>query len=609
MTCPASSSTLLRAAVLGLILGPAAALPLPAQEIIPFSEIRTGMKGTGRSVFSGTKVEEFQVEVIGTLQNIGPSRDLILARLAGGPLAHTGVIQGMSGSPVYFGGRLAGAVAYTWGFAKEPIAGITPIQEMLAVEDQERAAPSGGPRAAAPAAPGRAGLGLLRDPDRLAAHFASYFTPLVLETGGDAASLAPIATPILLSGFPARAVQRLATALVPAGLVPVQAGSAPRGAAVETPLAAGSPVGIQLVRGDMEISAVCTVTYREQDRVMACGHPLLNLGPADYLMTSATVHGQFPSIHQSFEFASTGPEIGAFRQDRTTGVFGYLGRRPRLIPVRVELQPDRGRSRRFAFDIVDDPFLTPYLLYAALNGVISSEEKNYGDLTIAYRKGTTVQIAGQDSITMENLFSGDLAPLYASGMVAFIVQVLMNNDDRPARIEGINLVLGYSDERRTAWVERAWVDRDRVRAGGTVQVSAILKPFRGPAVTRQLSLEIPAELPPGRLLLQVGDGIALARAEDEGDELRPRDLDQLIFLINHLRSFDRLYAVLTRGDNGIIVQGERLPNLPPSVASVMVRPDTRGNEQRLLSRGVAEESLQTGYALSGFKQLTIDVED
>ncbi len=610
MTRAIPTSIRLRKFAVALLLAAAPAAAPRAQEIIPFSEIHAGMKGTGRSVFSGTRVEEFQVEVIGTLENIGPSRNLILARLAGGPLAHTGVIQGMSGSPVYFGGRLAGAVAYTWGFAKEPIAGITPIQEMLAIEDQERVQSPGRPRASAPVAPGRPGLGLLRDPARLAAHFASYFAPFATPATAGTTALAPIATPLLLSGFSDRAVQQLAPGLDPAHLVPVQSGAAPRGtAATDTTLSAGSAVGIQMVRGDIEISAICTVTYREQDRVMACGHPLLNLGPADYLMTAAMVHGQFPSIMQSFEFASTGAEIGVFRQDRTTGVFGYLGRRPRMIPVRVELQPDRGRPRRFAFDVVDDPFLTPYLVYAALNGVLSSEEKSYGDLTLAYRKGTTIQIAGQDSITLENLFAGDMAPQYASGTIAFLVQVLLNNDDRPARIEGINLLLGYSDERRTAWVERAWVDRDHARPGDSLQVSALIKPFRGPAVTRQMTLEIPHEVPPGRLLLQVGDGIALARIEEESEEFRPRDLEHLIWLINHLRSFDRLYAVLTRGDNGIIFRGERLPNLPPSVARIMVRPDTRGNEQRLLFRGVAEESLQTGYALSGFKQLIIEVED
>ena len=591
-----------------LLLTLLAAAPAAAQEILPFSEVKTGMKGIGRTVFSGTTVEDFQVEVIGTLENVAPRRNLILVRLSGGPLATTGVMSGMSGSPVYLGDRLAGAVAYTWGFAKEPIAGVTPIQEMLAIEDRE-AAPA--TRAAAPLPPGagRTGLALLREPERIVAHFATYFDHLG-SAAGAASPMAPIRTPLLFSGFPSPVVDALAPSLARAGLQAVQGGGTARPAApAESRIAPGSGVGIKLARGDVEIAAVCTVTYKEKDRVMACGHPLLNLGPTDLIMTTATVNGLFPSLHESFKFAAAGEEVGAFRQDRATGVFGYLGRKPRLIPVRLELQPEKGRPRRYAFDVAEDPFLAPYVLYAALNAVLSNEEKDYGEISLTYKEGSTIKVAGEEEIALKNLFSGEQAALYASGTVAFLAQILLNNDDRPVHINGINLILGTSDQRRTARIERASVSRDRVRPGEAVQVSINLKPHRGPEVTRQIDITIPDEVQPGRLILQVGDGVALARAEREDEEYNPRDLAQLIWLINHLRSNDTLYAVLTRSDNGILYQGERLPNLPPSIAQVMVRPQTRGNYLRLPYRGVAEESLPTGYMLTGYKLLSLDVEE
>ena len=382
--------------------------------------------------------------------------------------------------------------------------------------------------------------------------------------------------------------------------------------AAEAKIVPGGGVGMKLVRGDVEFAAICTVTYRDKDKVMACGHPLLNLGPTDLIMTTAQVNGLFPSLQESFKFASAGEEVGAFRQDRSTGVFGYLGKRPRLIPVRLELQPQMGRPQHYAFDIVEDPFLAPYLLYAALNGILSSEEKDYGEVTLSYREGSTIQVSGEEDIELRNLFAGDLASIYTSGTVAFITQLLLNNEYHPVHVNGINLILGYVDERRTARVERAWVSKDHVRPGETVQVSAILKPFRGPEVTRQIDIKIPDEVTQGRLVLQVGDGMTLARVEDEGgdsDDFHPKDLGQLIWLINHLRSNDKVYAVLSRADNGILFQGQRLPNLPPSVAQVMVRPQTRGNYLRLWYRGVAEETLDTDYMLAGFKQLAIDVEE
>jgi hypothetical protein len=590
-------------------------IPATAQDILPFSEIKTGMKGVGKTVFSGTKVDDFQVEVIGTLEHIGPRHNLILVRLTGGPLANTGVLAGMSGSPIYFGDRLAGAVAYTWGFAREAVAGVTPIQEMLEVEEKESPASSlpGARRTSAPIA--GAPLALLREPEKLPAHFASYFDDVPALSGGRT-EMAPILTPLLFGGVPQRAIDRLTPALTRAGLVPVQGGSSGRSptlpSAAEGKIVPGGGVGIKLVRGDVEIAAICTVTYRDKDKVMACGHPLLNLGPTDLIMTTAQVNGLFPSLQESFKFASAGDEVGSFRQDRSTGVFGYLGKKPRMIPVRLELQSQMGRAEHYAFDIVEDPFLAPYLLFAALNGILSSEEKDYGEVTLSYRDGSTIQVAGEEDIELSNLFAGDLASMYASGTVAFITQLLLNNEYRPIHVNGINLILGYADERRTARVERAWVSRDHVRAGETVQVSAVLKPFRGPEVTRQIDIKIPDEVTPGRLVLQVGDGLTLARVEDQGDDsddFHPKDLGQLIWLINHLRSNDKVYAVLSRADNGILFQGQRLPNLPPSVAQVMVRPQTRGNYLRLWYRGVAEETLDTDYMLTGFKQLAIDVEE
>ena len=597
----------IRAALLLILL--AASASATAQEILPFSEVKPGMKGVGRTVFSGTKVEEFQVEVIGTLENVAPKRNLILVRLSGGPLASTGVLDGMSGSPVYFGDRLAGAVAYSWGFAREPVAGVTPIQEMLAIEDKETPALPSGARASLPHEAGPGGLRYLERPELLPAHFASYFEPFAAPAGS-AATLAPMRTPLVFSGFPGAVIDSLAPGLARAGLVATQGGSAPRGtAASDASIAPGGGVGIKLVRGDVEIAAICTVTYRDRDRVLACGHPLLNLGPTDLMMTQANVNGLFPSLQESFKFASAGEEVGSFRQDRATGVFGYLGKRPRMIPVRLELEPQKGPSRRYAFDVVEDPFLAPYVLYAALNGILSNDQKDYGVVSLAYKEGTTIRVAGEEEIGLKNLFAGDMAALYTSGTVAFLTQILLNNEYHPVHIEGINLILGYYDDQRTARLERAWVSKDRVRPGETVQVSMSIKPFRGPSVTRQVDLKIPEEAQPGRLMLQVGDGLALARAENDDDDFSPRDLKQLIWLINHLRSNNTVYAVLTRTDNGILYQGQRLPNLPPSVAQVMVRPQTRGNYLRLWFRGVAEESIETGYMLSGYKLLSIDVEE
>ena len=596
------------AAVAIALLG--AIVPLRAQDLIPFSEIKPGMTGTGKTVWSGTKVEEFQVEVIGTLENIGPRRNLILTRLSGGPLEKTGVLAGMSGSPVYFGGRLAGAVAYTWGFAREPIAGVVPFQEMLEIEARETAAAAPARAAALPPDAGPAGLAWLADPARLASHFGGYLERLAarpLESG----AMAPIATPLLFGGFPRDVVDALSPGLKEAGLLAHEGGSAGRAAApADARLEAGAAVGLGLVRGDVEIAAICTVTAHEGDRLWACGHPLLGLGPTEVVMSTASISALLPSLESSFKFGTAHDPVGVFRQDRATGVFGFVGKKARTIPVQVTLQGASGRPRKVAFEVAADPFLAPYLVYAALNAVLSSEEKDYGVMSFTYNEGSAIRIAGEDDINLRNLFAGDVARLYATGTVAFLTELLLDSEYRTVQIEGIDLNLGVSDERRTARLLRAWANRDHARAGETIQVSVGLKPFRGPEVTREMNLTIPSELPPGRLMLQVGDASSLARTDtDQLDDLVPRDLKQLIWLVNNLRRNDRLYAVLTRPDNGLIFQGERLPNLPPSVAQVMARPQTRGNYARIWYRGVAEESIPLGYAVDGYRLLTLDVEE
>src|SRR5215471_17544992 len=263
-----------------------------ADDILPFSELKVGMKGEGRSVFQGNEISSFNAEVIGLMQNIAPKRNLILVRLSGERVDKSGVQEGMSGSPIYVDGRVIGAVAYSWGFAKEPIAGVTPIEEMLEV--QRRAAGGRGRSRSAPVLPGATPLAALTSPEELVHHFEHY-----MSLGGlrveSMASLRPIATPLLFSGFPSPLLERLEPDLAQAGLTPVQAGSGGKSRPTGDTLVPGSAMAVKLVRGDVEISAVGTVTYRDKDLILGFGHPLLNLGPTSIPLSGAYVHAILPS--------------------------------------------------------------------------------------------------------------------------------------------------------------------------------------------------------------------------------------------------------------------------------------------------------------------------
>ncbi len=585
--------------VLAAVLLAAAAQAAPPS-VLPFAEVRAGMKGTGKTVFQAGRVESFDVEILGTLPNIGPDQNLILARLSGGPLAETGVIAGMSGSPVFVDGKLVGAVAYSWGFAKEAIAGITPIEEMLAAGRREDR-PSDRRRASAP--PGPASLEALRAPERAAAFVESALGGRLRRASGSL----PLPLPLAVAGIGDAGIARIGGSLEAAGFALTQSGS-PSAPGPERPFEPGSAVGVKLVRGDVDMTATGTVTWVDGDRVYAFGHPLFGLGNIDLPLTGARVEALLPSLEHSVKFAVPLAESGAFRQDRASAIVGRTGAKARMIPVRLQLADGGGVRKTYAFDVADDPLLSPLLLYSAVNGVLANVERTFGSLTLRMKPGSAIQIEGADSVELDNVFSGPSASSFATGLSAYVLYLLMNNEWSSPRVTGVNLILDYEPEPRTATIRRVGVDRVRVRAGESVTASIFLVPYRGTESVLTRSIRIPPETPPGRLLLQIGDASSVSRAESPDDPLFPRDLDQLIRLINRLRRNDRVYVVGSRPDTGVFIAGARLTNLPPSVAGILSRPRTQGNFATLTQRGVLEDEIPTEYAVDGFARLQLEVE-
>ena len=323
------------------------------------------MKGTGRTVFRGETVESFDVEIVGLLPRIAPGQDLILGKCTGGPLAQTGILAGMSGSPVTIDGKLVGAIAYSWGFSKEAIAGITPIEEMLSVGARDgsprRAASRGrdrlGERARQAPRPGqprrllrRSAHGLGRPPCRR--HDVDPALGVRHQRASDSTRITPD--------------------LTRAGFLPLQSGAAGSKAEPASSIQPGSAIGVQLVRGDIDMTATGTVTWVDGDALYAFGHPLYGLGDVDLPLTAARVETLLPSLEHSAKIAVPLKEAGAFRQDRASGLFGRLGASPSMVPVRLQITDGSASRTAYAFDLVDDPLLTPILLYTTMNGIFGS---------------------------------------------------------------------------------------------------------------------------------------------------------------------------------------------------------------------------------------------
>ena len=583
---------------------------------MPLDEIRTGMTGVGVTVFEGAERVEFDVHVLGVLQNVmGPRRDVIVVRLEGGPLADTGVIQGMSGSPVYIDDRLVGAIAYSLGsFSKEPIAGITPIGEMVDTDGtparvaQHRVAPLSFPVS-------RDGLsGLVREAFGLIQPFAlqpndvQAFGLTSTEGGRLGTLLRPVATPVVLNGFAPQVHDLWATAFNAGGFVTTIGGSMTEQQEPGTPLSPGDPIGAQLMRGDRSMAGTGTVTMVEDGRVYAFGHPFYNLGPVRYPMTRAHVTTVLPSLAVSSKIAAIGHVVGTFDQDRSTGVYGTLGPGPEMIPVRVTLSaPDRDLVEVFEFEVIEDRIFTPLLTYTSVLDTLFSWTRELGITT--YVVDNTTRLRDQTDLKVRDFYSGDTALVGAASSVADPLTTLLGNDLAPVALESVSVDITSYEEPRIAILERVWLDTARPRAGTTVPLKVLSRSYRGTELVETVMVDIPANAA-GRLQLLVSDAAQLRQRElQEGQTPREADsLEQMIRRLNNARRNNRLYVKLLSPEPGAVVKGETMPALPPSVLAVLEGDRSGSGLVRLQQATLGEWEIQTDHVVSGSRLLTINVE-
>ena len=593
------------------------ATPNAQTAMIPLEEVRPGMVGIGRTVFEGTTLEDFKVHVLGVMRNvIGPKRSLILARLEGGPLAKTGVIAGMSGSPVYVDGRLMGAVSYSLGqFSTEPIAGITPIAEMI------DATMMGGPARntrpvslSAPFSPQQLLEVWSGDLNR-SKPFVADPSHALLVSGGSAdltrvaAMLRPIAVPMTATGFDASVIDPLSASFTAAGFVPMSASQAQTARVTATedrPLRPGDAVGVGLLTGDFELGATGTVTHVDGDRVYAFGHPLYNLGPTQFPMTRAVVQVVLPSLMSSSKLASFGDVIGTVQQDRATAIAGRLGPAPSLIPVTITLNSDRAPSKTFNFGVVRDFTFTPLLTYLSVANVLQSYERAAGPASYSIRGSASIK--SQGDLSFEDIFTGEQPAGGAAAYVAGPLTALLKNSGEPVDVEKIALTIDASEQQRSARIERVWLDTARPRSGQKAVVNVALRSARGEEIVRQVPIEIPANVS-GPLQLIVADA-ARTTADDRRDT-RGADMQRVSNLMrtfNRARRNNRLYVRLTSPDSGAVVNGEPMAGLPPSVLAVMEADRNGGMVGSLRSMTRGEWELALDFAVSGARQLTLSLD-
>jgi hypothetical protein len=600
--------------ILGLFLALvfAVAQGARAQDFFPLKDVRPGLRGIGRTIFQGNHIEDFQVEILGVIQNAGPKQDIVLARLSGGPLAEAGVIQGMSGSPVYIGGKLLGAVALGFAFSKEPIAGIQPIEQMIAdssfpAEAMTRPLAQTGARSA------QANVRLVYGaPLRLPSLPASAFP---LE------NMSQILTPLALSGFTPRTLETFAPEFRKLGFQPQQAVSSgsPSSHNLSGGVQPGSMISVELVSGDMSIGADGTVTYVHDKRLYAFGHRFLDSGSIEMPFARSEVIAVLPTLNTSFKLSSPKEWVGTILSDRATAVAGEIGRRARTIPANIAIQSANTGAHSYRMQIVNDRLLLPFLTQTVLFSAIDATERTLGSGTIRLHSHITFE-GDLPAMDLHDVFVSDsgLAVQVSSDAVVTLAFVLSAGFDS-VRVKEMSFEMEPVQAKRQLYITQAWTSAHEVRPGDSVTVSALLGGENGAQLMRQATYKIPIGAAPGLLNFTISDANTLNFPEFAGmNAASAKTASNLIQLINRYRGAEAAYLRVWRSEPAFSISGPlpggEITDPPPSVMLILADPSESptSNTAQLATRGsgIAEIRVPVdGYVVSGAKTVQVEVKE
>jgi hypothetical protein len=556
--------------------------------IYPLRDIRAGQHAIGKTVFQGNKISEFQVEILGVLDNVGPRQSIILARLSGGPLTETGVMQGMSGSPVYIDGRLVGAVALGFNFSKEPIAGIRPIEEMLAVGDPAGKQPAKGPE---------------QPPVRKVAS----------NSDSLASQLIDIATPVSFSGFTAATLDQFGPELKKLGLEPRQGvssgGKLPPKLGAPASLQPGDMIAVELLSGDMSIGAEGTVTALDGKRLYAFGHQFMSVGNTELPFARAEVLALLPNLSSSFKISSPLEWMGTITQDRSTSIYGELGRKADTLPFSITVKDGRRAPLSYHMQMIQDRVLSPYIVQTAVYSAMDATERTLGLASYSLRGGVEF-VNGAPPLKLDNTYAGDYnVPLQASTGVASPLASILGAGFDALKIKSINLEIDASERKRFLQVDQITASPRQVHPGDFVGLAVTLTGENGLEVQKSVRYRVPVGAPLGALNFTVSDG-SLSNALDyqQMSTEPPRSPTQLVSFLNNLRPNTNAYVRVWRTDPAFQVRGQDLPDPPPSIGLILAK--TQAAQGVWVPRGSKIDELQiaTGdVVVSGSKTAQVEV--
>lgn len=557
-------------------------IALYSNGIMDVDSLKPGMKGYGYSVFAENKLDTFNVEILGVLKDVGPEKDMIIARLSGAGLEKTGIISGMSGSPVFIDGRIIGAVAYAWPFSLEPITGITPIDEIIATKGDSISGEGGS-------------KGIKIEGDGRMSPYSGV-------------TLTKISTPLSVSGFDNLLVQDIDNFFGEKGFSVVMGGGSYGQTTDSDSLFNGAAVSVQLVGGDASIGAIGTVTYVDGDDVFAFGHPLFVSGSVSFPMATAHVYTVVPSRMNSFKIASGEKVIGAVLQDRNDAVYGKIGEKAQTIPVDISVKKNR-ESKKFHFDVVEHRELMPSLIGLIFSNSILSLGRGYGSLTISYNINLKLEKYGE--LKLSNFFSGENALMFSMNGVNSVIDRLFKDRWEEIVIEGVDLDVEIEECIKSASIETVKPGRFSVHRGEDLNINVVLKEMGGTTIEKKFTIKIPETYTDSTANIAVvgNNGLTNLQLERSPDFFTPKREGHIIELLKGTPRNNVLYCLLLSPRVGMIVRGYEYGSLPSSMLHIMK--DAQGLGEGKFTRGgiVIKKEEECGFLVSGQKVLSINIID
>jgi SpoIVB peptidase S55 len=577
------------------------------QAILPLSEVHVGMKGYGLTVFQGTKPERFDVRVLGVLHNFLPKQDIILIQSDDPRLLHSGIVAGMSGSPIYLDGKLVGALAYGWHFAKDPIAGVTPIETML----EEAKRPLRGPQLS-PMAEARSDARARRTLDDV---IASRDTPLAArfalppalprEAGGGGESrLQRASVPLSLAGFGADAFAELERAFAPYHVTPLAAGGAAKpGAKGPSAFEAGGSIAVQLIRGDVSMAATGTVTHVDGARVLAFGHPMFNVGEIYLPIATAEIHTFLSSLSSSFKMASPLKEVGSLLQDRQSGILGDTSRHADMIPVTVTVGGPGRAEHSFRADVVRHRFLTPLLSATVISNASQTAASDVADATITVR--SRLDVRGYKTLELtDHLYSPDgvSARTLASATGIKAIGDILFNPFAPANLDRIDIHVDVEYKADVAEIVGVSLNSDELEPGSRPSLYVTMRPYAGAEYTQTIPFDVPRTLA-GQQVKIVATAGNLAKPE----VAPPETLSNLLDNLRKSYPARSIVVSLETPDEGVTLRGAVIPDLPGSVIDTL-RPGASTRRADTFKRA-ARFVVPMHGVVQGKQEITVRVKD